>query len=512
MPEKNTCVLFGDPNIVTFDGALTHYWGNGSAPLVASADPKANFPNAQDEFMITAQFKATTYNLENNEGHTSTYETWIIDQGTIISVPPTEMNGVIEVNGTPVLWWAGQGTYAIPGGLGTISYLQTDPSKKIDTTRVDLPLGQVFIKLSMYDTAIQVDRYEDSIDISIMMLPMPKPPGQVGFCGNFDGDPNNDVTSMLSSLNPLQVHQQRKGVASATSRQLKALAMNDCAPCPPCTETTTTTTATTTSTRTKFKLPKNCTVWGDPHIISFDGQSLEYKSNGTVSLVESGDDEVDDLISIWADMRTTDWDAVHNSGWTSTYKLYITGTFIQDNFLIVPSSENNQQLTWNDVPELTYAGSTWAMPNGLGTMDYKPPIRSKQIDQDRADRPVGQIFMTFTKFPIAIQVDRYEQNIDVRINMVPGPKPPGQTGLCGNFNGDKNDDTVAARLTLEPYQLETQLYYDGELEAPPQPMMRSAYRSVGGHPQPKVVSRPPLVRPPWTIKGNEPWNAPGANR
>jgi len=176
-PRVGTCTFWGDPHIITFDGARPSFYGTGEFWVIKS-----------DTVHIQARYKGTdwTYGLAATnklvvggpflDGHEITI-------GTVDS-------GEMMVDGRPVLGTLGS-IYNLPAGLGRLSYsgvgqvvdkAQTEFPKRI--VQMDLPLG----------VHISVMRWPNYMDFRIEM---PRQPNQDGSCGNFNGQTMDDTSQAI---------------------------------------------------------------------------------------------------------------------------------------------------------------------------------------------------------------------------------------------------------------------------------------------------------------------------
>jgi len=137
--------------------------------------------------------------------------------------------------------------------------------------------------------------------------------------------------------------------------------------------------------------------------------------------------------------RQTQWNLEHGQC-ASTYSIYVTGDYLEGNTLFVaPRNYEYGDFIWNGEGEWVWPGSTFEYA-GVGTVSCCLPS-SEKIDKIRVDVP-DQILVVRLVEDISIQIDRYTENIDLRITMA--PLSGGQVGWCGNFNNKPVDDKALA--------------------------------------------------------------------
>jgi len=178
-PEVKTCLFWGDPHLVTFDGARPSFYGDGEYWIVKN-----------DKVHIQGRYMGTKYTY----GLAATQKVAIggpFLQGHTIEIEPMEhtYGGRIMIDGSPVLSVFGQERI---GNIATIDYngngQLVDEAASVWTERavhLSLPEG-------VHMTVFRWGNYLD------MKITMPKLAGGVdGSCGNFNDDASDDTPTAI---------------------------------------------------------------------------------------------------------------------------------------------------------------------------------------------------------------------------------------------------------------------------------------------------------------------------
>merc|ERR1712060_46294 len=176
---------------------------------------------------------------------------------------------------------------------------------------------------------------------------------------------------------------------------------------------------------------KICTLWGDPHVISFDqvgtdkNQALSFYGDGDFWLVKSS------TVHIQGRFEGTRY----TEGLAATNQVVVGGPFLHGHKIEVGTLDSGV-LTVDGQPVLStfpssYSGQGFTLRyNGLGEVpDVVPEGNEKRIVHMQL--PLG----------VKVRVYQWSNYMDVQIEMSP---QPGQDGVCGNFNGDHGDDSTQA--------------------------------------------------------------------
>jgi len=180
-----------------------------------------------------------------------------------------------------------------------------------------------------------------------------------------------------------------------------------------------------------------CTVWGDPHIRTFDGLRADYYSPGEYWIVKSPD------VSIQGRYLPTRM----TSGLAVTKVLAVGGPILKGNKLFI----NPRAAFWNEDPILQAFPSDFSKP---GLLQMRLDDVGEVLQKGRrglTKRIVHIKIVDGTSEGLLIQVNRWTQPsegdyINVKISM---HARTGQDGHCGNFDGDSaNDDRLKVRSRL----------------------------------------------------------------
>jgi hypothetical protein len=177
-PERKTCLFWGDPHLVTFDGARPSFYGDGEYRIIHT-----------DEVDIQGRYMGTPYTY----GLAATQKIAIggpFMEGHTIMVEPMEhqYGGHILVDGQPVLLEFGE---LDVGGIARIVY--NGQGELVDEAASQWKTRAVHISLPK-GIEMTIFRWGNYLDLKITMS---KLEGQDGSCGNFNGDPSDDTTAKI---------------------------------------------------------------------------------------------------------------------------------------------------------------------------------------------------------------------------------------------------------------------------------------------------------------------------
>lgn len=177
---------------------------------------------------------------------------------------------------------------------------------------------------------------------------------------------------------------------------------------------------------------KDCLFWGDPHILTFDGQRPSFYGDGEYWIVKNKD------IHIQGRYMGTKY----TLGLAATQKVAVGGPFLKGHTIEVePMEAAYGGHIFVDGQDVLNEFGTFSVADGLNTIAViKYDGNGERIDKATSVWPLRVVHM---KLPLGVEltVFRWGNYVDMKIRM---PRPEGPIdGSCGNFNGDPADDTTA---------------------------------------------------------------------
>jgi len=178
-PQMGECTFWGDPHLITFDGARPSFYGDGEYWIVKN-----------DAVKIQGRFMGTKYTF----GLAATQKVAVggpFIGNHVIEVEPMEkeFGGSILVDGEPVL--AQYGTYSV-GGVATLTYDGVGELPDMAASQWTKNIVHMYLPQGV---SLTVYRWGNYLDLRIKMPPLRG--GQDGSCGNFNGDPADDTTQAI---------------------------------------------------------------------------------------------------------------------------------------------------------------------------------------------------------------------------------------------------------------------------------------------------------------------------
>jgi len=172
-----------------------------------------------------------------------------------------------------------------------------------------------------------------------------------------------------------------------------------------------------------------CTIWGDPHIRTFDGMRSDYYSSGEYWIVKSP--------QLWMQARYLP--TKMTNGLAVMKVLAIGGPMLKNGKLLISPTTT----TWNGAPVLTAFPSEYTVPGTL-VMKYDNTGALLQTGRGGLAKHIvhAKILGGGTPEGISVQINRWTQAaegnyINAKISMKP---IAGMDGHCGNYNGNAADD------------------------------------------------------------------------
>ena len=182
---------------------------------------------------------------------------------------------------------------------------------------------------------------------------------------------------------------------------------------------------TTTTTPPPLGPPGSCLMWGDPHVETFDHSFPNFFEEGEFWVVKSP------MVYLQGRFLATPF----TKGLAATHAIAVGGPFMQGHTIIVGPMDNGQILI-DGQPACVGFPSTCGIA-GVATVSYNS--EGKLVDSAQSHL-VKHIVHIDAPLGVHLQVMRWANHINVKITM--RPRAGGQDGVCGNFNGNADDDTT----------------------------------------------------------------------
>jgi len=187
--------------------------------------------------------------------------------------------------------------------------------------------------------------------------------------------------------------------------------------------------------------PKECIVYGDPHIGTYDGMHADYYTPGEYWLVKS---ELLKIQGKYMPLPIT-------NGLAVTVEIAVSGKLLNGNILLIGATSASYGPTKDQqTPILGAMGMQWSDAQGLVHAEYNGV--GETLQKGRAGKAMHVVHVQLG-YDVYIQVNRWNEPgegayINVKIRQ---PPIPGQDGQCGNFNGNPaDDDRMLVRQRLGP--------------------------------------------------------------
>jgi len=176
---------------------------------------------------------------------------------------------------------------------------------------------------------------------------------------------------------------------------------------------------------------KSCTIYGDPHAMTFDGLHSDYYTSGEFWIVKSS--------SVMIQGKYSPTHATN--GLAVTKQIAVGGSLLKNHILIV----GEEHATWDGQQILLSFPSKFDDPEGLVSIEYNNV--GQLLQPGREGRGLHVLHITLPG-DVMLQVNRWNEPgegryINTKITM---PHQEGQDGQCGNYNGVAADD---ARLEVK---------------------------------------------------------------
>jgi hypothetical protein len=184
---------------------------------------------------------------------------------------------------------------------------------------------------------------------------------------------------------------------------------------------------------------------GDPHIKVFDVQQWSDAKWKALNLYDPGDFWIVSSAAVHIQGRLV---VPLNSkrGNAVVGAIAISGPFVGGSKLIIDPKGS----TWNGAPILKEMGSSFTEAIGDDAMNAKLHNDGKPMRNGKGPPTTLDVFLPLN---VKLTINRWGGHLDVMITM-PAVRG-GQDGLCGNFNGNQNDDdlqSVSSRIDYPQVQ------------------------------------------------------------
>lgn len=171
---------------------------------------------------------------------------------------------------------------------------------------------------------------------------------------------------------------------------------------------------------------KDCTLWGDPHLMTFDGATPSFLGEGEQWIVKT------QSISIQGRYLATPF----TNGLSAAHQIAIGGAFMGGKTFVVGPMEGGT-ITCSNVPILSGFPSEGACGGATVAHNSLGEVVDKDFVNKNMQLEKHIVHFSFPAINLHVEIFRWANHLNARITM---PPQPGMTGNCGNANNNKLDD------------------------------------------------------------------------
>jgi len=175
---------------------------------------------------------------------------------------------------------------------------------------------------------------------------------------------------------------------------------------------------------------KSCTLWGDPHIFTFDHSRLVFYSEGDFWIVKSPS------LGVQGRFQATDWTKKNDkTDYSSMTEIIVSGPLIQHHKVMVGAMEGGS--IFCDGQTVLHNFGTAKCGDATVRFDNAGQL----VDSAMAFLP-HKVVHIYLPNGVELQVNRWPNFINAKITMTPLEQ---QTGICGDFDGHSKQGLQAGK-------------------------------------------------------------------
>lgn len=199
-----------------------------------------------------------------------------------------------------------------------------------------------------------------------------------------------------------------------------------------------------TTTTTSAPILANCFIWGDPHVIGFDGAEHNFLAEGNYWLFRETSSETNGAIWVQGKLRATPF----TNGFAATVGLAVGGPGMQGHTVHVGTmADGTEGLRCDGLPFLDeFPNSVSCGPQVKVTFNFdgEGVDKDHQIAASNAGVPRRVVHIVFTadsRKEINIEVMRWTRHLNARVSVGIGMQTKG---ACGNNDRDPRNDRLGS--------------------------------------------------------------------